>query len=94
MFADSVYVDLDATANDLSIRFRNATKVEPVTEQLDALSSDTVIAIPDIDAMENLKFFECLPQELSQKAFSARYNDKPAVRKILGQDRRAVVFKD
>ena len=91
MFADSVHVDFEPVANNLSIRFRNASKVEPVVEQLNELAADQVFILPDDDAIANLKFSDCLPHELGLGTFAARYSDSAAVTKTLNEPRRVVV---
>ena len=91
MFADSVHVDFEPVANNLSIRFRNASKVEPVVEQLNELAADQVFILPDDDAIANLKFSDCLPHELGLGTFAARYSDSAAITKTLNEPRRVVV---
>ena len=47
--------------------------------------------IPNIDAMENLKFSECLSAEIAAEVFTSRFDDRKAVTEALSEHRRVIV---
>jgi hypothetical protein len=48
-------------------------------------------SIPNVEAMENLKFSECLSSELAIEVFMSRFNDPKAVSQAVEERRRVVV---
>ena len=47
-------------------------------------------AIPGAEAIENLKFSECLPPEIAALVFPSRFSDQRAVEQVLQEPRRVV----
>ena len=66
-------------------------KLNEVEELIGALSADRIEPVPAEDAIEGMKFSECLPPHIAAEVFCARFNDAEAVRKIVGEPRRVVV---
>lgn len=81
----------DVRVDNLSIRFMTTMKVNEVEELIGALSAAQIEPVPAEDAIEGLKFSECLPPHIAAEVFCARFNDAEAVRKIVGEPRRVVV---
>ena len=61
---------------------------------LEGLASTTIVPLPSTEAIENLKFSECLSANIAAEVFSARFNDQPAVKQALKERRRIVVEGD
>ena len=61
-----------------------------IVEHLDSLHPETVRPIPHPDALENLKFSQCLPPEIAAEVFVARFDDHTAVVQALAEKRRIV----
>ena len=59
--------------------------------QINEIEPESVTPIPNVQAMENLKFSECLSDELSAEVFTSRFNDRKAVDQALQERRRVVV---
>jgi ATP-dependent Lhr-like helicase len=80
----------DTQSDNLSIRLEGKLCPEEVREFVGSLRPDEIVAVPDPDAIENLKFSEALPPALAGDAFCSR-SDKPTViRKVLAEPIRLV----
>jgi ATP-dependent Lhr-like helicase len=75
-------------SDNLAIRFPNTCTLEDIEEQLRTLSAEAVVPVPNADAIENLKFSECLPPPIAAEVFCARFNDPAAIRNVLHERRR------
>jgi ATP-dependent Lhr-like helicase len=80
----------DTQCDNLSIRLEGRLSPEEVREFLGSLKPEEIVAVPDPDAIENLKFSEALPQALADEVFCSR-SDKPIViRNVLAEPIRLV----
>jgi ATP-dependent Lhr-like helicase len=80
----------DTQSDNLSIRLEGRVSPEDVREFLGSLRSDQIVAVPDPDSIENLKFSEALPQALADEVFCARFSDVEATQKVLAEPVRHV----
>jgi ATP-dependent Lhr-like helicase len=78
-------------ADNLSLRFPTAVKLDEAEGWIGQLRGDRVEPTLDAEAIEGLKFSECLPPHLAAEVFCARFNDAEAVSKILGEPRRVII---
>lgn len=81
----------DVKGDNLSLSFPTASSVEVVAELIDGLQLDAIHPVPNIDAMENLKFSECLSPEIAAEVFMSRFDDRNAVNQALAEPRRETV---
>jgi ATP-dependent Lhr-like helicase len=80
----------DTQSDNLSVRLEGRLSPEDVREFLGSLRPDQMVAVPDPDAIENLKFSEALPQALAEEVFCSR-SDKPTVlRNVLAEPIRII----
>jgi ATP-dependent helicase Lhr and Lhr-like helicase len=91
LLADHLRPKADLRVDNLSLRFSASLKLSDAEELIGALSADSIEPVPAEDAIEGLKFSECLPPHIAAEVFCARFNDPEAVRKIVGEPRRVVV---
>ena len=91
LLADALKSHCDAKGDNLSLSFPADSSINAVAEQIDGLQPDTVYPIPNLEAMENLKFSECLSPHIAAEVFTSRFNDRAAVIDALTQERRAIV---
>jgi len=91
ILAGSVPESLGAHSDNLSIRFQKSSTVEQVEEALSAITEDTIHTVPNQEAIESLKFSECLSPQLAAEVFLARFNDVEAIYQVLHEQRRVVV---
>lgn len=52
---------------------------------------DEIVPTPSEEAMENLKFGECLPPPIAGEVFAARFSDPEAIANIRREPMRVVV---
>ena len=81
----------DVKGDNLSLSFPTASSLKTVSEFINGLQLDSVRPIPNIDAMENLKFSECLSPAIAAEVFMSRFDDQAAVTQALTQTRRTIV---
>jgi ATP-dependent Lhr-like helicase len=91
LLADHLRPKAEVRVDNLSIRFTTSMKLNEVEELIGALTADRIKPIPAEDAIEGLKFSECLPPHVAAEVFCARFKDAEAVRNILGEPKRVVV---
>jgi len=91
LLADTLKPHCDVKADNLSLSFPTASSVDMVADMIDALQSDNVRPIPNPDAMENLKFSECLSPDIAAEVFTARFHDRAAVIQALGERKRVTI---
>jgi ATP-dependent Lhr-like helicase len=78
-------------SDNLAIRFPTTCTLNDIEEQLGALSAEAVVPVPNVDAIENLKFSECLPPLIAAEVFCARFAAPEAIRSVLNERRRVFV---
>lgn len=91
LLADSMKATCSGSGDNFCVRFPSAVSVDAVAEALDRLSADAIAPIPNPEAMNNLKFSECLPPEIAVEVFLARFSDPVGVEQALREPRRVVV---
>jgi ATP-dependent helicase Lhr and Lhr-like helicase len=91
LLADHLRLKGEVRADNLSIRFTTSLPLNDVEALIGPLQEERIEPVPTKDAIEGLKFSECLPPRIAAEVFSARFNDAEAVRKIVGEPKRVVV---
>lgn len=91
LLADALKPHCDVKGDNLSLIFPKATSLDPIAALINEIEPENVRPIPNIQAMENLKFSECLSDELSAEVFTSRFNDRTAVEQALQERRRITV---
>jgi ATP-dependent Lhr-like helicase len=90
LLATTLKPQCDVKSDNLSLQFPSGSTFEVIVELLNSLHPETVWPIPHPDALENLKFSECLPPEIAAEVFVARFDDHTAVVQALAEKRRIV----
>lgn len=80
-------------SDNLAIRFPTTCTLEDIEEQLRTLSAEAVVPMPNVDAIENLKFSECLPPPIAAEVFCARFDDPAGIRSVLNEQRRVSIHQ-
>jgi|GEM_PF-2601792 len=80
----------DVKSDNLSLSFPTATALENIEELIRGTQADAVRLIPDADAMENLKFSECLSPSIAAEVFVSRFDDRAGVTQALAEPRLLV----
>jgi hypothetical protein len=80
-----------AKTDNLCIRFPSTLKLADVETLIASRIRDEIVPTPSEDAMDNLKFGECLPPSIAGEVFAARFNDPEAIAKIRREPMRVVV---
>jgi ATP-dependent Lhr-like helicase len=91
LLADALKPHCDAKSDNLSLSFPTAASLDSVVGYINNIQPDTIRPIPNIDAMENLKFSECLSPEIADEVFTSRFDDRVGVAQALEERRRVVV---
>jgi ATP-dependent Lhr-like helicase len=91
LLADTLKSHCDVTSDNLSLSFPTASSLDVVAALIDGLQPTTVRAIPNREAMENLKFSECLSPDIAAEVFTARFDDPDGVAETLSQPRRILL---
>ena len=91
LLADSLKSGCDVKSDNLSLSFTTASSLEAVSEDINGIQAESVRPIPNIDAMENLKFSECLSPEIAAEVFTSRFDDRAGVKQAVEERRRVVV---
>ena len=80
----------DTQSDNLSIRLEGKLSPEEVRNYLGSLRPDEIVAVPDPDAIGNLKFSEALPQALADEVFCTRFSDAEAIQNVLAEPVRHI----
>ncbi len=91
LLADHLRPGAEVRVDNLSLRFPGSVKLADVEKLIGSLAMDGIEPIPAPDAIEALKFSECLPPRIAAEVFSARFNDAEAMRRLVGEPKRVVV---
>ena len=91
LLADTLKPTCDVKADNLSLSFPTTSSVDAAAELIDGLRLDSVSPIPNIEAMENLKFSECLSPQIAAEVFTSRFDDRAGVGQAIRERRRVIV---
>lgn len=91
LLADTLKPHCDVKGDNLSLNFPTASSLETVTEYINGIDPDSIKPIPNIDAMENLKFSECLSPDIAADVFTSRFDDRHGVKQAVEERRRVIV---
>ena len=91
LIADHLRLKADVRVDNLSLRFTTSTKLNEVEALIAGLDPDRIEPVPAEDAIEDMKFSECLPARIAAEVFCARFNDADAVKAILNEPKRVFV---
>ena len=91
LLADTLKPHCDVKGDNLSLNFPTASSLEIVSALISGLHPENVRPIPNAEAMENLKFSECLSPDIAAEVFTSRFDDRIGVRQALENTIRVVV---
>ena len=91
LLTDALKPHCDVKSDNLSLSFPPASSLDAVVEYINGIQPDVIRPIPNTDAMENLKFSECLPPEIAAKVFSSRFEDRVGVAQAVEEQKRIFV---
>lgn len=91
LLADALKPHCDVKGDNLSLVFPKSDSLDEIAGLIDEINPESVLPIPNVEAMENLKFSECLSGELAVEVFTSRFNDQRAVEQALQERRRITV---
>jgi len=91
LLADALKPHCDVKDDNLSLSFPTASPLETVAECINGIQPKNVRPIPNIVAMENLKFSECLSPDIAAEVFTSRFDDRTGVVQAVEERRRVVV---
>ena len=91
LLADHLRPKAEIRMDNLSLRFTTTTKLNEVEALIAGLDPNRIEPVPAEDAIEDMKFSECLPAHIAAEVFCARFKDAEAVTSILDEPRRVVV---
>jgi ATP-dependent Lhr-like helicase len=91
LLANALKPHCDVKGDNLSLSFPAASSVEAVSQSIGDIQVEAAVPIPSAEAMENLKFSECLPPHVANSVFTARFDDRAGVEQALAEQRRVVV---
>lgn len=83
--------------DNLTVTIENGLRLDGLDETLAALprlSDDDFLPTIDSDAVNGLKFSDCLPREMATKMLQVRASDLPAIRATLAQPIRRLAADD
>ena len=90
LLADALKSHCDVKSDNLSLSFPTASSLDTVVEYINGIQPETISPIPNIDAMENLKFSECLSPGIAAEVFVSRFDDRAGVAQALEERKRIV----
>lgn len=60
LLADTLKSNFDVKGDNLAVNFMATPSTDVVAEMIDELTADSITPVPNLEAMENLKFSDCL----------------------------------
>ena len=91
LLADALKPECDVKGDNLSLVFPKSTSLDEIAGLISAVDLESVRPIPNIEAMENLKFSECLSPDIAAEVFTSRFDDRKAVTQALHEQRQVIV---
>jgi ATP-dependent Lhr-like helicase len=91
LLAGYLQAQVDARSDNLSIKFPTTSAMDSVVGWISSIVVDNVRPVPNPNAIQNMKFTECLSPELGAEVYCTRFNDAEAVRRIVWEPRKVVV---
>lgn len=91
LLAGHLKASIDATADNLAIRFRATDDVDRVQDCLREIDPLAIQTVANSNAIDGLKFSDALPPALANEVICARLADAEAVRSVLAEPRRIVI---
>jgi ATP-dependent Lhr-like helicase len=86
-----------ATFDNLSVTIENGLEIEEFDDALASLSrlaDDEFLSDIDAEAVNALKFSDCLPREMATRMLQRRSSDLPAIRAVLAEPPRRIVIAE
>ena len=86
-----------ATFDNLSVTIENGMEIEEFDDALASLSrlaDDEFLSDIDAEAVNALKFSDCLPRDMATRMLQRRSSDLPAIRAVLAEPMRRVVMTE
>lgn len=77
--------------DNVCLRFSSTLKLVDVETLIASRIRDEIIPVPSEEAINNLKFGECLPPPIAGEVIAARFNDPEAIANIRREPMRVVV---
>ena len=77
--------------DNLCLRFSSTLKLDDVESLIGSKMQEQITPSPSEEALDNLKFGECLPPDIAGEVFAARFNDPEAIANIRREPMRVVV---
>jgi ATP-dependent Lhr-like helicase len=81
----------NAKADNLCLRFPTSMKLADAETLIGTRLAEQISSKPNGEAIENLKFSECLPAHIAGEVLSARFNDPDAIATIRSEPMAVVV---
>ncbi|MEW4454501.1 DEAD/DEAH box helicase [Bremerella sp. JC817] len=94
LLADALKPHCDVKSDNLSLSFPTASSLDTVVEYVNGIQPEAISPIPNIDAMENLKFSECLSPGIAAEVFVSRFDDRVGVAQAIEERKRIVAHKE
>lgn len=91
LLANALTPHCDVKSDNLSLRFTPDSPLETVVEHIRGIQPDDLRPIPDDDAMQNLKFSECLPPQIAAEVFASRFQDTEGLAQATNDPMRIVM---
>lgn len=83
--------DSTGTADNLCLRFSSTLKLADVESLLASKMREPIIPVLSQEAIDNLKFGECLPPSVASDVFAARFDDSNAIECVRREPMRVVI---
>jgi len=80
-----------AKTDNMCLRFSSTLKLADVESLIASRIRDEIIPVPSEEAINNLKFGECLPPPIASEVFAARFNDPQAIANIRREPLRVIL---
>jgi hypothetical protein len=77
--------------DNLCLRFSSTLKLADVESLIASKMQEQLTPSPSEEALDNLKFGECLPPGIADEVFAARFNDPEAIANVRQEPMRLVV---
>ncbi len=91
LLADALRTDFDVKSDNLSVSFPMELSITEIHEHIGRLHAESIRPRPNREAMNHLKFSECLPASLSTEVFTMRFDDRTGINQALNEPRRLVI---
>lgn len=91
LIADALKSDFEVKSDNLSLSFPTASSLDSVAGRIAELQPNSIKPMVNPEALDNLKFSQCLSPQAAAEVFASRFDDPLAVVQTLDEPMKSFI---